>query len=92
MAQPSRKSYVHGCSQIPLLFETVGERLRNAVDQIQKVVTLSKRFKRRMKEKCPSQMYAKNSSVLDGKDMGGPFATAATFIVANSFGEIFDIH
>ncbi|KAK6023478.1 AMP-binding domain protein [Ostertagia ostertagi] len=33
MAQPSRKSYVHGCSQIPLLFETVGERLRSAVDQ-----------------------------------------------------------
>ncbi|KAE9420619.1 hypothetical protein Angca_003323 [Angiostrongylus cantonensis] len=33
MAQPSKKSYVHGCSQIPLLFETVGERLRNAVDQ-----------------------------------------------------------
>ncbi|KIH57326.1 hypothetical protein ANCDUO_12484 [Ancylostoma duodenale] len=34
MAQPSRKSYVHGCSQIPLLFETVGERLRSAVDQV----------------------------------------------------------
>uniref|UniRef100_A0A1I7XI85 Medium-chain acyl-CoA ligase ACSF2, mitochondrial n=1 Tax=Heterorhabditis bacteriophora TaxID=37862 RepID=A0A1I7XI85_HETBA len=34
MAQPSRKSYVHGCSQTPLLFETVGERLRSAVDQV----------------------------------------------------------
>ncbi|WKY12722.1 hypothetical protein Q1695_003933 [Nippostrongylus brasiliensis] len=34
MAQPSRKSYVHGCSHIPLLFETVGERLRSAVDQV----------------------------------------------------------
>ncbi|KAJ1372403.1 hypothetical protein KIN20_034551 [Parelaphostrongylus tenuis] len=34
MAQPSKKSYVHGCSQIPLLFETVGERLRSAVDQV----------------------------------------------------------
>ncbi|CAD6193843.1 unnamed protein product [Caenorhabditis auriculariae] len=34
MVAPSRKSYVHGCSTTPLLFETVGERLRSAVDQV----------------------------------------------------------
>ncbi|CAI4223220.1 unnamed protein product [Auanema sp. JU1783] len=33
-AQPSRKSYVHGCSQTPLLFETVGERLRLSADRV----------------------------------------------------------
>lgn len=34
MVAPSRKSYVHGCSTVPLLFETVGDRLRSAVDQV----------------------------------------------------------
>lgn len=38
MAQPSRKSYVHGCSQTALLFESVGERLRSAVDQVRPLI------------------------------------------------------
>ncbi|VDN03326.1 unnamed protein product [Thelazia callipaeda] len=33
-AQAIRKSYVHGVSDIPLLFDTVGDRLRMAVDQV----------------------------------------------------------
>lgn len=33
-AQAIRKSYVHGVSNVPLLFDTVGDRLRMAVDQV----------------------------------------------------------
>uniref|UniRef100_A0A1I8EVF0 Medium-chain acyl-CoA ligase ACSF2, mitochondrial n=3 Tax=Wuchereria bancrofti TaxID=6293 RepID=A0A1I8EVF0_WUCBA len=33
-AQAIRKSYVHGVSSIPLLFDTIGDRLRMAVDQV----------------------------------------------------------
>uniref|UniRef100_A0A915PSI8 Medium-chain acyl-CoA ligase ACSF2, mitochondrial n=1 Tax=Setaria digitata TaxID=48799 RepID=A0A915PSI8_9BILA len=33
-AQAIRKSYVHGVSNIPLLFDTIGDRLRMAVDQV----------------------------------------------------------
>ncbi|EFO14809.1 hypothetical protein LOAG_13706, partial [Loa loa] len=33
-AQAVRKSYVHGVSNVPLLFDTIGDRLRMAVDQV----------------------------------------------------------
>uniref|UniRef100_A0A915AER6 Medium-chain acyl-CoA ligase ACSF2, mitochondrial n=1 Tax=Parascaris univalens TaxID=6257 RepID=A0A915AER6_PARUN len=33
-AQPIRKSYVHGLSNVALLFDTVGDRLRMAADQV----------------------------------------------------------
>ncbi|MCP9259826.1 Acetyl-CoA synthetase [Dirofilaria immitis] len=33
-AQAIRKSYIHGVSDVPLLFDTIGDRLRMAVDQV----------------------------------------------------------
>ncbi|VDP14115.1 unnamed protein product [Onchocerca flexuosa] len=33
-AQAIRKSYIHGVSNVPLLFDTIGDRLRMAVDQV----------------------------------------------------------
>lgn len=33
-AQAIRKSYVYGVSDIPLIFDTIGERLRMAADQV----------------------------------------------------------